>query len=71
MTSRGNGVTLRDVYDIVERLETKMDKRLTETEKEVDDLQGFRNKAMAIIGVAATFSSVFATWLWNQVIGRN
>lgn len=69
MTAR-NGITLQDVYNVVNRLEDKIDRRLTEIEDRVDIQESFRNRAMALIGVVATFSSVISTWIWDRIVGR-
>lgn len=62
-------VTLRDIYDLLDRLETKIDKRVEKIETDIEDIRAFQNKALGILGIAATFISLSATYVWNKVIG--
>lgn len=61
-------VTLADIYSVVNRLEDKMDKRLTDVENDVDGLKGIASKAMVIFGIISTVGSAVFTWIWQKVI---
>lgn len=63
-------VTLRDIYDAVGRLEEKLDKRIGKSEKDIEDLKAFQNKALGITGVFAAFISVAVNTIWERVIKK-
>lgn len=63
-------VTLKDIYDVVNRLEDKVDCRLTAVEKSVDELQSFQNKVLGIASIAAIFVSAIVTYVWNRIVGK-
>jgi len=60
-------VTLKDILEICNRLEDKMDDRLSKVEKDVDSLQGFQNKTLGILSVVTIFTSGLATFIWNRL----
>lgn len=57
--AKGDGATIREVYDIVERIETKLDRRITGIENNVDGLDkrlaNFEGKASIL---AIVWSSI-------------
>ncbi len=62
-----NKVTLSDIYEVVNRLEDKMDKRMSDLENRVNVLESFRDN---LIGKIAAFSAIVAvsiTMLWDWV----
>lgn len=65
-----NTITLKDVYDVVNRLEDKMDKRLTDLEDRMEVNEAFRNKAAVSLGVFTTFFTAFASWFWSDIMKR-
>lgn len=64
-------ITLQDVYNVVNRLEDKMDTRLKEIERRQDDQDNFRNKTMGVLGVFSVFVNLAATWIWGKVLGSS
>lgn len=60
-------VSLRDIYSAIERLEDKIDKRVTPIERDVDDLKAYQNKAMGTLGVLSAFVSLAASYFWNKI----
>ena len=54
-------VTLRDIYEIVDRLETKMDKRLCVVEEKVNELESFRDKLKGQLALITAVISAFLT----------
>lgn len=69
--SDGNNVTLKDVYDAVNRLEDKFEKRIKPIETDVNELQKFQNRAMGVLTVFSTFIGLIATFVWNRIIGSD
>ncbi len=67
MTDR---VTLKDVYDIVERLENKMDSRLQRDETRLENMENFQSRAIGIISVVMFFVSATSSYVWDKVLGR-
>lgn len=62
-----SNVTLKDIYEIVERLEDKMDIRLKDVEKRVDTLEDFKGKALGVMGVVSLVGSALFSWIWGRI----
>lgn len=60
-------VTLREVYDIVERIEGKFDKRFNDHEQRIRANEGWKNRAIGVAGILSAFVSIMASWLWNAI----
>lgn len=66
-----SNVTLRDIYDIVDRLENKVDERLEKIEQRTSVLERFQEKVMvygalsvALVGFAgALFKDLVVEWI--------
>jgi len=69
MNDRDN-VSLRDIYEAVERVEEKMSKRIEKVECDVNDLQAFQNKALGILSVVSLFASAIASFIWDKISGK-
>ena len=65
-----NNITLRDVYEIVERLEVKIDNRITKIEDKVDKLEGFENRVYGIAGLISLAIGSGIAFIWNKVFGK-
>ena len=74
-------VTYKDVYDILERLETKFDSNMKEQQKElvgmiqnlekrITPVETFQIRAMTVIGVFSGVFSLIITYIWNKVLGK-
>jgi len=60
-------VNLRDIYEIAERLENKLDSRLREVEKRTDKLENFNSRMVgAWLGITAIIS-VTSSWIFQKV----
>lgn len=66
-----NEVTLRDVYDIVNRVEEKMDRTIGEVKKDVSDLKSFRDKAVLIASIFTTGLSLVFNLIWKKFVEKN
>jgi hypothetical protein len=64
-------ITLRDIYDVVNRLEDKVDKRITTVESEIKEMKSFQNRVMGVASVMAAFVSLLATFIWNRITGQH
>ena len=62
-----DNVTLRDVYDAVNRIEDKLTKRIDSVEEDVDELQSFQNRILGIATVLSVFISGAATFVWEKI----
>lgn len=60
-------ITLRDVYDAIQRVEDKYDRRFEGIEANITKLQEFQNKTLGILGVVSVFISLAATWVWQKL----
>jgi hypothetical protein len=56
-----NTITLKDIYDICDRLEQKMDRRMCTVEKKIDVLESFRDNLLGKIAVITIFISAVFT----------
>lgn len=65
----GGNVTLRDIYDAVERLEAKLDRRIEKIEARTDSLETFQNRALGIVSVFSVFISLIANFIWTRITG--
>jgi len=63
-------VSMRDIYDAVQRLEDKMGQRIEKVEADVDSLKGFQNKALGILSVISLFASAIASFIWDKISGK-
>lgn len=66
MTTNGK-VTLKDIYEIVNRLEDKMDERLCSVEKRVDILEDFKSRILGIATIISVISGAVFSWFWERV----
>lgn len=66
-----NNITLRDIYDICDRLEQKMDRRMCIVEKKIDTLESFRDNLLGKIAVVSVFVSMvftlFVGWIKDKL----
>lgn len=60
-------ITLRDVYEAVNRVEDKMDRRFTPLESRVDNLEDFKGRALGVLGVISFIGSAIFSWAWNKI----
>ena len=63
-------VTLRDVYDIAERLETKFSEKFSDHETRIRMIEKFQNRALGVISFLALFSSLAANAIWDRLLGK-
>lgn len=61
-------VNLRDIYDIVERLENKIDKRIIVAETKIDKLESFNNKAIGVWLTITAFISIASSWIVQKIL---
>jgi hypothetical protein len=66
--SRNTGISLRDVYEVVNRLEEKFDERLADHEMRIRASERFINKALAIAGLGSAFVSLAASYIWEKIM---
>jgi len=60
-------VSLKDIYEIVERLEMKIDRRLVEAEKKIDKLEDFNSRAMGVWFAITTIISIGSSWIIQRI----
>lgn len=60
-------VSLKDIYEAVNRLEDKMDGRLKTAEAKIDALESIANKAVVIFSLVNIFLTAGFSWVWNKV----
>ena len=66
MGSNGRA-TVQDVYNIVNRLEDKMDARLCALEKCVDENTSFRYRIIGMASLAGAIAGSLASALWEKL----
>ena len=65
-----NEITLKDIYEVVNRLEERMDKRMCEVEERVNILEDFKAKILGMAAIIAAFVGGFSAWLWKRITGE-
>lgn len=60
-------ITLNDIYQVVNRLEDKMDERLKLVENRVDTLEDFKGKSLGIMSAIMFVVSGIFTWIWERL----
>ena len=63
-------VTLNDIYAVMNRLEDKMDARVSEIEKRVDILEDFRSKLLGMSALVAALTGTLTAWIWKKIAGE-
>jgi hypothetical protein len=62
---KNNKITLHDIFEIVNRLEDKMDKRLCSVENKVDTLESFKDNLLGKITFMTGIISLIFTCIWE------
>ena len=63
-------ITLRDIYEVVNRLEDKMDKRVEILEVRVDKIEDVQAKIIGGVSIIGLFVGGAVTWIWDRIRGR-
>ena len=63
-------VSLRDVYEIMQRLEAKMDTKWDKHEARIVNLEDNQSKALGMLSIVTLFISGGLTFLWNRILGK-
>lgn len=61
-----NTVSLRDIYEVVNRIEDKFNKRAEDLEKRVNALEDFKARTLGILSIITVVSSAVFSWAWNK-----
>lgn len=65
-----NNVTIRDVYDLIEKLDAKLERRFTRVEERVDELENFKSMALGMFAVIGLFTGGLISWVWRKITGE-
>jgi len=68
--TNGSKVTLKDIYDIVDRMETKIDKRMCDIEDRVGILEEFKGRALGTVGVVSALIASGLSFVWHEFFGQ-
>lgn len=60
-------ITLKDIYEVVNRLEDKMDVRIADIEKRVDILEDFKGGVLGMAAVISAIVGIVGNWVWRKV----
>jgi len=60
-------ITLRDIYEVVEKYNDKIDKRMCELEDRVNILENFKARVLGMAAVIAAFVGSFTAWIWKRL----
>lgn len=67
-------VTLRDVYDAINRVEDNLKKefneRITKVEKDVEEVKSFQNKLLGVVSALSLFFGSAAAYIWNRIFNN-
>lgn len=64
-------ITLRDIYDAVNRLEDKLSKRIDAQDKKIEKVEGFQNKALGVLSIITLLFSSLITYFWSRVLPKD
>lgn len=60
-------VTLRDIYDVVDRLEKKMTMRIDKVDERVNILEDFKSKAAVLGSIGMVILSGVFSFIWKYI----
>ncbi len=60
-------ITLQDIYQVVNRVEDKMDERLKVVEAKVDKLEDLGSKIVVVWGFVSVLLTATFTWAWSKI----
>lgn len=63
-------VTLRDLYEAIGLLETKINTKFEKLEERVDKQEGFQNRLIGMGAAVSVFISGLISLLWNKLFGK-
>lgn len=63
-------VTLKDIYEVVNRLEDKMDRRMCIAEEKIDVLESFKDDMAGKITLITGIFSLCFSLLWQWIKGK-
>lgn len=64
-------VSLRDIYQAVNRIEDKFDKRLDEMDKEIANVKSFQNKTLGVLTAVSIFIGGLSSFVWDKILGKH
>lgn len=62
-----NAPTLRDIMEVCNRLEDKMDGRMRNIESDVEELQKGYSKMMGVFSAISIFTASLASFVWSKI----
>ena len=60
-------VTLRDVYEAIGSLESKIDEKIKDNAARIDTLETFRDRWLGAMAVISLFGGAVSSWLWERL----
>lgn len=63
-------VTLKDIYEVVERLEAKMETRLCSSEKRINVLENYKAQLVGIWLTITAIISIGGSWLGQMLFKK-
>lgn len=64
-------MSLRDIYQAVNRIEDKFDKRLDEMDKEIANVKSFQNKTLGVLTAVSIFIGGLSSFVWDKILGKH
>jgi hypothetical protein len=65
-----DNISLRDIYNAVNRLEDKLSKRMDDQDGKIRRIESFQNKALGIVSLGMLIFSSLITYFWKKVLPR-
>lgn len=65
--TKNESITLRDIYDVVQRLEDKVDDRFNATEARINRLEEVASKGIVLGGIGMVLLSGIFSWVWEKL----
>ncbi len=63
-------ITLKDIYEVVNRLEDKTDRRLQDVEIRLDKVEDMQSKIIGAVSIVGLFVGGAITWVWGKITGK-
>lgn len=61
-------VSMKDLYQAIERLETKIDEKVSNNSSRIDKLETFKDRWAGAITLLSIFGGAVAAWFWERIV---
>ena len=62
-------ISLRDIYNAVNSLEEKLDRRFLKVEEDIENLKDFKGRLTGIMAIVSLIASGAFSYIWKKIEG--